>query len=183
MKRVDEQKPRWFVSPMFDHAKRVSIEAHSILFGYRMKPGVRIAENKLLKSIQEMDDNIDDILNRLTDYSNRSHSVEEALNCLATDVSSVKQAAKKLGVSSRTLQRLIGQATDRSPIYWMLLARARKAARALNESNPLADIAEMHGYADQSHMNREFKRWFGITPTTMRSTPSLLSQLSHAGYD
>lgn len=159
------------------------MEANSILFGYRMKPGVRIEENKLLKSIQEMGDNIDDILNQLTDYTSQSHSVEEALNCLATDVSSVKQASKKLGVSSRTLQRLIGQETNRSPIYWILLARARKAARALNESSPLADIAEMHGYADQSHMNREFKRWFGITPTAMRRAPSLLRQLGYTGYD
>lgn len=183
MKVVDGGRPKWFVSPMFDQTKMISIEANSILSGYRIKPGVYIAEKALLKSIQENNNNVDDISNQLTDYTIRSHSVEEALNCLATDVSSVRQAAKKLGVSSRTLQRLIALETDRSPTYWILLARVRRAARALIESSSLADIAEMHGYADQSHMSREFKRWFDITPSTMRSTPSILRQLCKRGYD
>ncbi len=183
MKVVDRGRPKWFVSPMFDQAKIISIGANSILSGYRMKPGVYIAEEELLRSINDSNNNFDDISNRLADYTRRSYSVEEALNCFATDVSSVKQAAKKLGVSPRTLQRLIGQETDRSPTYWILLARARRAARALIESSSLADIAEMHGYADQSHMSREFKRWFDTTPSVMRSTPSTLRQLCNGGYD
>jgi len=182
MKVVNGGRPRWFISPMFDQAKKIPIEANSVLSGYRMKPGVHIAEKELLSSLQQSN-NVDDILNLLTDYTNRKSSVEEALNCLATDVNSVKQAAKELGVSSRTLQRLIVTNTNRSPIYWILLSRVRRAARALTESKPLADVAEMYRYADQSHMNREFKRWFDTTPLAIRATPNIFRQLYNGGYD
>jgi AraC-like DNA-binding protein len=183
MQVVNKGKPKWLVYPMFDQAKVVSIEANSVLSGYRMKPGVNIKEKTLLRSLYQSNKNIDDISNLLSDYTDIKCSVQEALKCLATDISSVKQVAKELGVSSRTLQRLIVSNTNKSPTYWILLARARRTARALTESMPLAEIAEVYGYADQSHMNREFKRWFNITPLAMRSKPNILRQLYSEGYD
>ncbi len=183
MKVENNGKPKWFVSPLFDQAKIVSIEANSVFTGYRMRPGVYIAEETLLRVINQNKENIDDISNLLSDYTDTKCSVQEALKCLATDVSSVKQVAKELGVSPRTLQRLIVSNTNKPPTYWILLARARRAARALTLSTPLAEIAEIYGYADQSHMNREFKRWFNTTPLAMRTTPSVLRQLHNGGYD
>ncbi|MCP4990157.1 MAG: AraC family transcriptional regulator [Colwellia sp.] len=183
MKVVNKGKPEWFVSPMYDKAEIVSIEANSVLSGYRMKPGVNIAEKALLSSLYQSKDNIDDISNLLSDFTDTKCSVQEALACLATNICSVKQVAKELGVSSRTLQRLIVSNTNKSPTYWILLARARRAARALTESITLAEIAEVYGYADQSHMNREFKRWFDTTPLTMRTKPNVLRQLYNKGYD
>ena len=64
-----------------------------------------------------------------------------------------------------------------------MLARARKAARALYSSLGLAEIAELHGYADQAHMSREFKRWFNTSPSVLRNLPSILNQLYDEGYD
>ena len=183
MKVVNEGKPKWFVSPMFDQAKIVSIEANSVLAGYRMRPGVHIDEKTLLKYLYQSKENVDDVSNILADYTKIKCSVQEALECLATDVSSVKKVAKELGVSPRTLQRLIVSNTNKSPTYWILLARARRAARALTESRPLAEIAEIYGYADQSHMNREFRRWFDTTPLAMRNTPNVHRQLFNGGYD
>ncbi len=173
----------WFISPLFDQAKIISIEANTMYFGYRMRPGVHIAEEKLLRSVQHYDSNTSNIINMLYSYTTRNHALEEALNCLAGQVRSAKLAAKNLGVSLRTLQRLVYQETHRSPTYWMSLARARKTARALKTSHSLAEIAEIHGYADQSHMNREFRRWFNVPPGQMRQTPSLLDQLHNKGYD
>jgi len=183
MKVVNNEKPKWFVSPLFDQAKLVSIEANTVFSGYRMKPGVHIEEKTLLRSLDQSEENIDDISNLLSDHTDTKYSVQEALKCLATDVNSVKQVAKELGVSPRTLQRLIVSNTNKPPTYWILLARARRAARALTLSTPLAEIAEIYGYADQSHMNREFKRWFNTTPLVMRATPKLLRQLYNGGYD
>ncbi|NOX49560.1 MAG: hypothetical protein GXP16_03370 [Gammaproteobacteria bacterium] len=85
MKIVDEGRPTWFISPMFDQAKKISIEANSILLGYRMKPGVHIAENELLRSIQHCN-NVDDVAHLLADFTHRSYAVEEALKCLASDI-------------------------------------------------------------------------------------------------
>jgi AraC-like DNA-binding protein len=34
--------------------------------------------------------------------------------------------------------------------------------------DPIADVAFTVGYADQAHMTREMRRWFGVTPAAMR---------------
>jgi AraC-like DNA-binding protein len=183
MKVVNNDKPQWLISPLYDHAQTVSIDANSTLAGFRLRPGVNIAQEKLLSVLHQNDGNVDDISTLLFDYTAINCSVEEALNCLATDVGSVKQAASELGVSSRTLQRLIVNHTNKSPTYWILLARARRAARALTQSMPLAQIADFYGYADQSHMNREMKRWFNATPFSIRTAPNSVRQLYSKGYD
>lgn len=64
-----------------------------------------------------------------------------------------------------------------------MLARARKAARALNGSLGLVEIADVYGYSDQAHMNREFKHWFNTSPAVLRKRPDLLTQLDNKGYD
>lgn len=183
LKTVNNDKPQWHISALFDHAETVSLETNSTMTGFRLKPGTNIAQGKLLNVLNEDEKNIDDISTLLSDFTNLNKPVEEALNCLASSVDSVQQAARELGVSPRTLQRLIVNNTHKSPNYWILLARARRAARALTESMPLAEIAEIYGYADQSHMNREIKRWFNTTPLSIRTTPSAVSQLYSAGYD
>jgi AraC-like DNA-binding protein len=42
--------------------------------------------------------------------------------------------------------------------------RARKAQAMLRRGIPIADAACQAGFADQSHLNRIFKRLFGYTP-------------------
>ena len=47
--------------------------------------------------------------------------------------------------------------------------RLQRAARALLESRePLAELAEDHGFADQSHMTREFSRATSWSPAKLR---------------
>ena len=183
LKTVNNGRPQWHISPLFDQAKTVPLEAHSTFTGFRLKPGVSIAHEQLLSVLEQHEESIDDISTLLSDYTHVKSSVDEALNCLATEVDSVKQAAQELGVSPRTLQRIIVNNTSKSPTYWILLARARRAARALTTSMSFAELAEIHGYADQSHMNREIKRWFNTTPSAIRATPSIVSQLYSKGYD
>lgn len=182
MKVVGNDKPTWLVSPLYDSAETVSIESGSTLMGFRLRAGVDIAEDKLLNALSGNDGNIDDIPSLLSDTTNINGAVSEALDCLATDVASVAVVAKELGVSTRTLQRLIVSHTNRSPQYWVLLARARRAARAITGGMSFAEIADIYGYADQSHMNRELKRWFNTTPSSIRTTPSSISQLYSVGY-
>jgi AraC-like DNA-binding protein len=38
---------------------------------------------------------------------------------------------------------------------------------------PLAEVAAETGFADQSHMTRQFKRTFGLTPARWRSMASI----------
>ena len=95
---------------------------------------------------------------------------------------SVKQISTQLGVSTRTLQRLVLSKTKRTPGYWLQLARIRKAARSLSQSVCLVDVAENYGFSDQSHMNREFQRWFGLTPVQVLNSPAIIRQLNDKGY-
>lgn len=182
LKVTDQQQPQWFVSPLFNHAKSVSTEACSTLTGFRLKPGIRIDENDLLKAIGNNVYDTDEILHRIADFTDLDSGVDEALQCLARDSTTVKQTANRLGVSTRTLQRRVLQITERTPAYWLQLARARKAARSLSSHIPLAETACQHSYSDQAHMSREFKRWFHLTPTELLNSPNAIEQLRHSGY-
>ena len=177
------EHPYWFVSSLFDQAEPVLIQAGSVMSGFRLKAGVRVRNECLLNSVSNNYFEDDDIFNRIDDFTYRSPRVGEALEYLASEVKSVARVAKEIGVSQRTLQRLLMRETNRSPAYWLMLARARKAARSLADPIPLIEIADFFGYADQAHMSREFKRWFNISPSKLRDSPVILDQFNHLGYD
>ena len=74
----------------------------------------------------------------------------------------------RLGMSERTLRRRITLA-GASPRFWVGLHRVRLAGRAtVFTDDPIAGIAVAVGYADQAHMTREMRRWFGVTPAAVR---------------
>ncbi len=187
MRSTVGEKHQWFVSSLYDQANTVSVKAGSRMMGLRMKPGVRIDEQKLLTSILQIPGHhyldMSELCCRLYSFTDRKRSVEDALDCLASEVNSIAHAAKRIGVSQRCLQRLLIRETGRSPIYWMLLVRMRRAARALLEPTPLVEIADRFGYADQAHMSRECKRWFGMSPSGLRCMPEIIKQLNDVGYD
>lgn len=83
----------------------------------------------------------------------------------------------RLGTSERTLRRRVKAATGASPQFWVGLHRVRLAGRAVVfTDDPIADVAFAVGYADQAHMTREMRRWFGVTPAAMRrGAPSFAS--------
>ena len=177
------EHPCWFVTPLFDQTERVLIQAGSVMAGFRLKPGVRVKQECLLNLVSKRFFDDDDIYNCIDDFTFRNSCVGEALEYLAFEIKSVAHVAKEIGVSQRTLQRLLMRETNRSPTYWFMLARARKAARSLAEPIPLIEIADSFGYADQAHMSRDFKRWFNISPSKLRDSPEILDQLYHSGYD
>jgi len=60
--------------------------------------------------------------------------------------------------------------TGLTPHAFILQQRADQARRLILSGNSsLADIAAACGYADQSHMTREFKRRYGLTPAAFRA--------------
>ena len=182
MKVVGKRRPEWFVSPLFDQAESVFVEQNSVFAGFRLRPGVSIRESQLLTCFESKDISLDEVEGIIEDFTSFDCAIDEALACLASDITSIKQASVRLGVSTRTLQRLILSKTNRPPGYWFQLARARKAAKSLNSIMSLSDIAEQHGFSDQSHMNREFQRWFKTSPGELLKTPELIKQLNDKGY-
>ena len=182
----------WFVSPLFEHTQAVQTQANTHSLGFRLKPGMQIEQEKLVKYMPlfKLDNEavnhdkkaisqLEDILNEVTSIK---PCVEEALTSLASDLTNITQVAKQLGMSTRSLQRMLIKETDKSPSYWFQLARARKAAKHLGQTNAMADTADLYGYSDQSHMCREFQRWFKLSPTQLLNDAMLMAQLDSTGY-
>lgn len=182
VKIVGNEKPDWFVSPLFDQSKLFQVEDHCTYSGFRLSPGASLKEDGILSYIERKKLHADEVKEIIDDFIIIEDSVKEALGCLACELGSVKQVSGQLGVSVRTLQRLILNKTERTPGYWLQLARIRKAAKSLCPDVDLIDVAEKYGFSDQSHMNREFQRWFKLTPLQLLNTPSVIRQLNGKGY-
>lgn len=47
---------------------------------------------------------------------------------------------------------------------------------------PLAEVAALHHWADQPHMNLAFRHWLGCTPRQLQHDPQRLGLLLQSGY-
>lgn len=153
--------------------RSVTLPVGTEISGYRLRPGARIAQDAL-DAIAANTARAEEILgNALAGAS----ETDSTIHFLTQPDSTVDSVSKGLGVSVRTLQRHFRQLGLPSPEYWRLLARARRAVAALSSCPSLAEAAHACGYSDQSHMTRDFMRWFGRTPTQLRRDPQTLALL------
>jgi AraC-like DNA-binding protein len=80
------------------------------------------------------------------------------------------ELARHAGVSIRVLERRFHEAFYVSPQQYLRRLRLRMACHPLVYSEqPIAEIAAAHGFCDQSHFGREFRRETGMTPREYRS--------------
>ena len=182
LRRSPGERPCWFLSPLDERTRHVHVAAGTLLLGFRLKPGARIDEPEFLALtkdplLQERDPS--DCIGSLCVLP---ESLEEALACLAAHARSVGEAAALLGVTTRTLQRLLVHETGRPPSFWIRLARARRAARAVLDGHALGGVARAHGFSDQAHMTREIRRWFDLTPVEARRETSFQGALHQSGH-
>lgn len=175
-------RPHWFVSTLEDRTYAVALAPGSRFRGFRMRPGLGLDAGRLLRALAGREPEPDRVLALLADHARACARVEEALAALAAGPGGVAAAAAGLGVTPRTLQRLLLTATGRTPGWWRMLARLRRAARAVAAGTPPADAAAGHGYADQAHLTRDIRRWLGTTPRGLRRDAELAGQLDQPGY-
>ncbi len=76
--------------------------------------------------------------------------------------------AKAAGLSPFHLARVFEKHYGVPPHAYLIQTRVDRAKTMLCGKARLADIAAETGFADQSHLTRQFKRRFGITPGTYR---------------
>lgn len=84
----------------------------------------------------------------------------------------VENAAAAIGVSPRTAQRLTRRFVGLTPLALIHRRRLQHAAHLLS-TEPEASVAEIAaelGYADQSHLVRDFGKVLGFTPGGYRRT-------------
>lgn len=173
------KRPSWRITTLDTQTCKVDIHEGVSLMGVRLRPGTQINEQQLLSHLSAGIDELD-LRDRINSFCSLSQAVAESLECLRNQPRTVATAATWLGITPRTLQRLITNQTGQPPSFWLQLARVRQAALALKTSMPRIDIAHAHGYADQAHMSREIKHWFGVPPTGL--SLEQFDRLMDSGY-
>jgi AraC-like DNA-binding protein len=183
LEQTNDGNVHCFISPLVRTTYTVEIKKGKKLAGFRLAPGTDIQKKALLDYTRVT--NIDDLLNGdwLSEFCSIQRSIKEALDCLRSEIASISQAAKQLGVSPRTLQRLVKAETDKSPHFWFSLVRARRCVKLLKNQMDFIDIALASGYSDQAHMTRELKKWFGCTPLHIKASQEIYDEINQIGYD
>ena len=102
--------------------------------------------------------------------------VREYLDGHAGERTSAARLEQIAGTDRFTIARHFRRAFGTSPDRYRLLRRLALARTAIEAGSSLARAAADAGFADQSHMTRQFKRAYGLTPArwaalTFRSSP------------
>lgn len=80
------------------------------------------------------------------------------------------EMAKATGMSARAFERSFQREYGLPPQQYLKRLRIQTACRLLVDTREsIAAIAQRCGFADQSHLTREFRRVTGLTPATYRS--------------
>lgn len=85
------------------------------------------------------------------------------------------RVAKRTGYSERQLHRVSVRAFGYGYATLAQIERYRSAKSMIRGGGSLAHVANSSGYADQSHMTREFARWGGRTPGVVSSESARMS--------
>lgn len=173
-----------FVSELHAVPHLARIAAGSRLTGFRLRPGSVVDETRLLARLRQRSNDPDRVGDLLEEHAGCAADVGEALTGIESGAATGPQAvATRLGVSLRSLQRLFRDNSLPAPGFWLQLARARRAALVIGREPDvsLADAAAVAGYADQAHMTRAFRRFFGATPARLIRDPARLDLVLQPG--
>ena len=92
----------------------------------------------------------------------------ELLEAHLADPPSLELLAAAVNLSPFHFARVFRQATGMPPHAWLKQRRLVKARELLKQGQAPAAVAFSLGFADQSHLNRQFKQAYGITPGAYR---------------
>lgn len=94
----------------------------------------------------------------------------------------IAELAGRMVIGERQLQRRFRAAVGLTPKQFARIRRFRACARNLIAERPEAwgRVALAHGYADQAHLNREFSRLSGRSPTQLAS---YIARIEHGPVD
>ena len=166
----------------FKHAAPESTEAHERHFGCpvhfgstmdallvshaTMQAPNRVGDPGIVKFF---DTHLDEELSKFEDDASLERRVRIQISqSLSQGIPAVSDLAGHFGMSGRTLQRRL---SDRGYSFQKLIDESRRelAERLLRETSyPLAEVAFLTGFSEQSAFNRAFKRWAGQTPRSFR---------------
>ncbi len=180
LRRQPGERWEWLLSELDDSARSVTVSAGSEYIGRRLQPGVGVDLDALSRALQGISaENVS--ASRIAECCTTDLRTEELLSVLAQG-SDAKSAAALAGTSLRTLQRTTVALTGRAPLFWIRLARVRRAAIAVQAGATAIEAATALGFTDQPHMSREFRHWLGVTPGQVARRDPITSGLDSSGF-
>jgi AraC-like DNA-binding protein len=83
---------------------------------------------------------------------------------------SIKRLADQIQLSERTLQRLFKEHVGVSPKQFAKIIQFQSSLKGITQCGlqKLTDVVYEHGYADQSHFIRDFKKYTSTKPSRLR---------------
>jgi AraC-like DNA-binding protein len=108
--------------------------------------------------------------------SSRSHAapplqlqrVRDFLHANSRASLSLRELSAIAGMSRFRLNSAFRHAFGLPPHAYLTRLRLIAARALIEAGEPLAQVAPEVGFADQSHLTRQFKAWFGVTPGAFR---------------
>jgi AraC-like DNA-binding protein len=101
--------------------------------------------------------------------SRRIAVVREQLITHFADKVGLAELASSVGLSRYHLVREFSRAYGFPPHAFQMAIRVERARHLITQGMPLAEVADVCGFADQSHLCRAFKKGLGIAPGIYRS--------------
>lgn len=106
--------------------------------------------------------------------------VRASLEEMSQDVAgrhTLESLGKETGLSRSRFGHLFRAELGMSPIHALRVMRLRQAALALQfTSDPIERIAEATGFTSLSHLSREFRRHYGVSPRAHRASHGARSE-------
>lgn len=97
------------------------------------------------------------------DFVTMTQIREHLLDCLPGSIS-VSDLERDHGMDRFSISRQFRAAYGINPHRFVTLRRLDLVKRAILRGEPLADAAAIGGFSDQSHMTRQFRKAFGLSP-------------------
>ncbi|MGJ0223609.1 helix-turn-helix transcriptional regulator, partial [Streptococcus pyogenes] len=94
----------------------------------------------------------------------RVEAAEQLLRAHVTRPIKLKHLEQATGLSAPEVCRQFKRQYGTSPYRYLLMRRVELAADMIRTGHRLADVAAAVGFADQSHMNRAFRCFVGLSP-------------------
>lgn len=149
-----------FISNQNSEFLRVTSEIMKILSFLIKEHGIEKNQSSLSKEENQ--------IKKIIEYVNNNYT--------SPDIS-IKKIADNFYFSQAYLTRIFKKSTGISPMKYIIMLRMRRAVELLNkESFSIAQIAYCVGYKNQFYFSKEFKNYFGVTPSKYNLNPSLLDQ-------
>jgi transcriptional regulator GlxA family with amidase domain len=100
----------------------------------------------------------------------RVRHVIDAMRCSICDQHSVRSLSQSVNVSPSRLRQLFVKETGWSPTQYLKKLRLERAEQLLHTTFfSVKEITFLSGARDLSHFVRDFKKYYGLTPSEFRA--------------